>query len=80
MFRSQVMKMGLTNVRCRNFASFRRKEGHMRTRRSSVSSLAFCCALLAALVLKSESYVFSAMNFGLLVLCGDAARTRRKQA
>jgi diacylglycerol kinase (ATP) len=42
--------------------------------------LALGCALLAALVLKSESYVFSAMNFGLLVLCGDAARTRRKQA
>jgi diacylglycerol kinase (ATP) len=35
------------------------------------------CALLTALVVRSESYVFSAMTFGLLVLAGDAARKRR---
>jgi diacylglycerol kinase (ATP) len=38
------------------------------------------CGLLTALIIKSESYVFSAMTFGLLVLSGDAARLRRKQA
>lgn len=35
------------------------------------------CGLLAAQVITSESYVFSAMVFGLLVVAADAARRRR---
>jgi diacylglycerol kinase (ATP) len=37
-------------------------------------------ALMIALVLRSESYVFSALTFGLLVLCGASALERRKSA
>jgi diacylglycerol kinase (ATP) len=35
------------------------------------------CALLIALASRSESYVFSAMTFGLLVVAGESARRRR---
>ncbi len=38
------------------------------------------CALLLALATRSESYVFSSMTFGLLVVAGDSARMRRKLA
>lgn len=36
------------------------------------------CGLIAALATWSQSYVFTSMTFGLLVLAGDTARLRRK--
>jgi diacylglycerol kinase (ATP) len=36
------------------------------------------CALLAGLCVTTTSYVFSGMTFGLLVVCGAAARKRHK--
>jgi diacylglycerol kinase (ATP) len=36
------------------------------------------CGLLAALAVRSNSLVFTAMTFGLLVVAGDSARARRK--
>jgi diacylglycerol kinase (ATP) len=38
------------------------------------------CALLAALGQRSQSYVFTSMTFGLLVVAADSARLRRKLA
>jgi diacylglycerol kinase (ATP) len=36
------------------------------------------CALMVALSLRTESYVFCALTLGVLVLCGAAARERRR--
>ncbi len=36
------------------------------------------CALLFALARRSESLVFTAMTFGLLIVAGDASRSRRR--
>ena len=47
-------------------------------RRLLCLGLALGLGLLGVLVLDSQSYVFSAMTFGLLVLAGEAARARRK--
>lgn len=46
---------------------------------AAVDALLFLtgCALLAALAVRSQSYVFTAMTFGLLVVAGDSARERR---
>ena len=37
------------------------------------------CALFAATAVRSKSYVFSAMTFGLILVASAAARARRRE-
>jgi diacylglycerol kinase (ATP) len=47
---------------------------------ADIALFLFGCVLLVALAQQSESYVFTGLTFGLLVLAGECARLRQKKS